>query len=535
MSNVDIHSEIRKNANQLEKVIEILKSHPEMAIMTFFDNLPLHTAMQYGGKGVFALVQVLVTIHPEGIKTKNSIGNLPIHLMPWTSYDEAGRESSRRAQEFLLKEFPEGSQTQNNRGELPIHYAARKGRLSTVQLFLQEYPQGSKVADNNGRLPIHHVCDQETPDKDTGELVVELVFVYPEGVQHKDKNGKLPIDILVMKKNYTMIRSLAGSLAQALPDIFDVPCSAIISILEGTNGLTKDPLETASCLLNHCKKINTKQMNWLESKLASIKRWKDLVQELKGKLASMKRGKDPAQIAMSEEHKRELEKEKKSASELNIIYNKILERKLTSMKHEKDLAQTALHERNKELEKEKESVAALIKDNKKYDDERKKYQDKLEQERQRVEKSFETEVASLKQQVDHAEKRVHLLEEARKSEAKLLSRILETSDDWTIQDLKSILKSLNARLDAMNTQFQPGSQPSMTQRLLPYLLNGGSPSKEDLLRSIEAINSELSEVESNLAKASSADDASIPVATLPSDASPENASRKRARVSLSPA
>jgi uncharacterized protein involved in exopolysaccharide biosynthesis len=138
------------------------------------------------------------------------------------------------------------------------------------------------------------------------------------------------------------------------------------------------------------------------------------------------------------------------------------------MKHEKDVAQTALNERKKELEKEKESVAALIKDNKKYDDERKKYQDKLEQERQRVEKSFETEVASLKQKVDHAEKRIHLLEEARKSEAKLLSRILEIGDPWTIQDLRSIRKSLNDRLDAMNTLFQPDSQPSMTQRLFPY-------------------------------------------------------------------
>jgi hypothetical protein len=138
----------------------------------------------------------------------------------------------------------------------------------------------------------------------------------------------------------------------------------------------------------------------------------------------------------------------------------------------------------------------------------------------------------LKQHVDHAEKRI---EEARRSEAKLLST-LKNGDDWAIEDLKSILESLNVRLDAMKTKFQPGSQPSNTQRLLKYLLKeGANPSKEDLLPTIETINLELSEEESKLVRVSTADDASIPTATSPLGASPENAPRKRARASISPA
>jgi hypothetical protein len=211
-----------------------------------------------------------------------------------------------------------------------------------------------------------------------------------------------------------------------------------------------------------------------------------------------------------------------------------IKQKLASMKDEKDLAQIALKERKKELAKEKKSVAALIKDKKKYDEERKKYQDNLEQERQRIEKSFEKEAASLKQQVDNAQKHNRLHEETRKSEAKLLSK-LTNGDDWAIQDLKSILQSLNARLDAAKSQFQPGNQPSVTQMFLPYLLNEVNPSKAHLLRTIEAFNLELSEVENNLVRVSTADDASIRAATRPSDTSPENASRKRARVSISPA
>jgi hypothetical protein len=34
-------------------------------------------------KDVFDLVKVLVKMHPEGLKTKNMGGNLPIHFMEW--------------------------------------------------------------------------------------------------------------------------------------------------------------------------------------------------------------------------------------------------------------------------------------------------------------------------------------------------------------------------------------------------------------------------------------------------------------------
>jgi ankyrin repeat protein len=384
----NIHHVISSNPHQLEKVIKILKSRPEMAkVKNIYGNLPLHTAMAFGGKDVFDLVKLLVKLHPDGIKTKNTFGHLPIHYMALSSHDEARDESHRRAQAFLLKEYPEGSKIQNIRGELPLHCAAGRGHLSTVQLLLQVFSEGSKVEDTNGRLPIHRACQCCTDTDELGQLVVQLADAYPEGLQHKDIEGNSPIDIAVsMEGNHDALRSL--------------------------------------------------------------------------------------------------------------------------QKYDEDKEQF----------------------------ERKKYQEKLEQdERKRNEKSFEKEVVSLKQQINHSEKHNRVLQEARKSEAKLLSRLLEAGDDWAIQDLKSTLESLNVRLDAMKTQFQPGSQPSMTQILVPYLLNEANPSKAILLRTIEAINSELSEEESKLAGVSTVEDASIPEATRSSDANPENAPRKRARVSISPA
>jgi hypothetical protein len=75
----------------------------------------------------------------------------------------------------------------------------------------------------------------------------------------------------------------------------------------------------------------------------------------------------------------------------------------------------------------------------------------------------------------------------------------------------------------------------MVQMLLPYLIEKADPSKEDLLRTIETINSELTKVESTVASLSTSDAIVIPEATRALDESPENAPRKRARVSISPA
>jgi len=140
----------------------------------------------------------------------------------------------------------------------------------------------------------------------------------------------------------------------------------------------------------------------------------------------------------------------------------------------------------------------------------------------------------LKEQVQHAKKRIQSFEAARKSESKLISRLLQSSDDWTIQDLKSITQSLNTRLDALKTQFQAGGETSWAQRILPYLLEKDDPCKEDLLLTIKTIDSELSELENTVASLSTSEDTAIPEATRSLNQSLENAPRKRAWVSISP-
>jgi hypothetical protein len=143
---------------------------------------------------------------------------------------------------------------------------------------------------------------------------------------------------------------------------------------------------------------------------------------------------------------------------------------------------------------------------------------------------------SLKKQVEHSDKRIQFYEATRKSESKLLSRLLQTSDDWAVADLKYIAKSLNTRLDALKTQFQAGGPPSTALQLAQrFLIEKADPSKEALLLIIKTIDSELSKVENTVASLSTSHATVIPEAITSLDDNPENASRKRARVSISPA
>jgi hypothetical protein len=85
-------------------------------------------------------------------------------------------------------------------------------------------------------------------------------------------------------------------------------------------------------------------------------------------------------------------------------------------------------------------------------------------------------------------------------------------------------------LDALKTEFQAGSQPSIAQKLFLRLLEETNPPKEDLLQTTKALESELSEVESTVAILFAFEDTVIPAATRSFDESPENVPRKRARV-----
>jgi ankyrin repeat protein len=370
-------------------------------------------------------------------------------------------------------------------------------QLEKVIEILKYCPQWAKVKDDDGDLPLHVAMIYG--GKSVFALVKVLVKLHPEGVKTKNKDGNLPIHILGWR-TYGEASDESKRRAQEFL-LKEYPEGSKIKNNEG-----KLPI--------HCAAER--------GSLSTAKRLLHLFPE-GSKVADMY-GCLPIHHACN--YCRDTDDMVQLVVQLADAYPEGLQHKDTNGKLPVDIA--VINENRAMIGslalKEKERVVALIEDKKKYNEERKKYQDE----------SFETGAASLKQQVDHAQKRMHLLGEMRKSEAILLSK-LKNGDEWAIEDLKSILQSLNALLDAMKTELQPGSQPSMAQRLIPYLLNGANPSEVDLFGTIEAINSELSEMESKLARVSTTNDASISTATISLGASPENVSRKRARVSISPA
>jgi small-conductance mechanosensitive channel len=78
-----------------------------------------------------------------------------------------------------------------------------------------------------------------------------------------------------------------------------------------------------------------------------------------------------------------------------------------------------------QLELEKQQIASLKEVGEQEKQQITSLKEQLEQEKKQI--------ASLKEQVEHSEKQIQSFEVVRKLKSKLLSRLLETSDDWTLQ------------------------------------------------------------------------------------------------------
>jgi hypothetical protein len=192
---VDIHHEIIENAHNLGTVVETLKWAGKEGSKNFArqrgenESLPLHTVMRHGRVGVLELVQQLTKLYPDGVKTKNSMGELPIHLMN-SNHDEAP-EDLFGAQKLLLEAFPDGSKTQDKSGRLPLHKALEDGTDRFAELLLQEHPEGCKEEDTHGDLPIHYAAR-----RDKASMTQAVLTAYPKGAKHTNEEGQVPLHMV---------------------------------------------------------------------------------------------------------------------------------------------------------------------------------------------------------------------------------------------------------------------------------------------------------------------------------------------------
>ena len=202
---MDIHQEIKENPKQLHKVIEKLATLDNAAELAKKKNrswLPLHYAMEYGQEGVLDLVKLLVELHPEGVSGQTHVGRLPINLI--TGNNET--DDWLKAFEFLLKKYPNGAKTGDKYGNLPIHIASNFGIVSALKLLLESYPEGAKTGSKCGNLPIHiaSYCGNVP-------VLKLLLESYPDGAKTRDKCGDLPIHNASFHGNVPVLKLLLES------------------------------------------------------------------------------------------------------------------------------------------------------------------------------------------------------------------------------------------------------------------------------------------------------------------------------------
>ena len=112
---------------------------------------------------------------------------LPIHGALLAS--RSGQYVPQHVLHALVSANPDGLRTKDSLGRLPLAYAARYGAsLQVLAYLLEEYPQGACVTSDDGALPLMLACLHG----DSIEKVILLLEAYPEAAsnERRDLSGR---------------------------------------------------------------------------------------------------------------------------------------------------------------------------------------------------------------------------------------------------------------------------------------------------------------------------------------------------------
>ena len=127
--------------------------------------LPIHGALLAGSSGKYVpqhVLHALVSAFPDGLRTKDSQGRLPLL---WA----ARYNSSLRVLAYLLEEYPQGACVTSDDGALPLMLACLHGdSIEKVVLLLEAYPEAAsnERRDFSGRTCFEYACDNPRPIKE---------------------------------------------------------------------------------------------------------------------------------------------------------------------------------------------------------------------------------------------------------------------------------------------------------------------------------------------------------------------------------
>ncbi len=153
-------------------------------------NLPLHRACMYrSGPAVIKLFQM----YPAAIRTKNTCGQLPIHLAMRTS-----DESNFNGLSFLAQQQPDALSILDNCGMSCAHYACTsKNAIKKLELIAELCPEAFRCQIDCFGLPMHYACGSGCNE----EVLLYLFAQYPESLSiHVGSLGS-PLHCFSKEKN----------------------------------------------------------------------------------------------------------------------------------------------------------------------------------------------------------------------------------------------------------------------------------------------------------------------------------------------
>ena len=108
---------------------------------------------------------------------------LPLHIACQTN-------ASVETIQVLLDRHPEGARTRDSLGRLALHYAcSHSAPVDVVAALLKSFVGGAAMGDKNGWTALHVACRVgESP-----EVINELIKAYPDGIAEKTNKGSTPL------------------------------------------------------------------------------------------------------------------------------------------------------------------------------------------------------------------------------------------------------------------------------------------------------------------------------------------------------
>lgn len=137
------------------------------------------------------VVRALIAAYPDSLLTKDSSGDLPLHL--------ACRErASKSVIGAVLAEEPSAAKVRDDEGRLPIHLACRHGtEAKVVESLIMCYFRGIATPDAYHLLPIHWACAQNA----SLAVVEALLRANPDSADLQDKWERTPLSLAKASTN----------------------------------------------------------------------------------------------------------------------------------------------------------------------------------------------------------------------------------------------------------------------------------------------------------------------------------------------